>query len=71
MFKRKKTKQKELYDQQLLTQINQLKQEWMSLQKIMDHSIDESESGRRDLILSEAKYFYLLREARKRNVSAR
>ncbi|MYL34397.1 DUF2508 family protein [Pontibacillus yanchengensis] len=71
MFKRKKTKQKELYDQQLLDQINQLKQEWMSLQKIMDHSIDESEYGTRDLILSEAKYFYLLREARKRNVSAR
>ncbi|QST00105.1 YaaL family protein [Pontibacillus sp. ALD_SL1] len=69
MFRRKRIKKKEC-DQQLLDQIQRLKQEWESLERIMEHSIDASEKGIMDLHLVEAKYFYLLKEARKREIRA-
>ncbi|MCD5325576.1 MULTISPECIES: YaaL family protein [Pontibacillus] len=69
MFRRKKFK-KEEYDRQLLDEIQRLKQEWESLERIMEHSIDASEKGLMDLRLVEAKYFYLLKEARQRKIRA-
>lgn len=70
MFKRKKVKKAE-YDQRLLEDIQQLKHELSSLRKIMKHSIDSSTTGMYDLAVTESKYFYLLREARYRNLSAK
>ncbi|MBM7552268.1 YaaL family protein [Thalassobacillus pellis] len=68
MFRRKKIK-KEM-DQQLLADIYYLKQEWTHLRNIIDHSVEPTEEGLRDVALAEAKYFYLLREARHRQLSA-
>ncbi|WP_036835268.1 YaaL family protein [Pontibacillus litoralis] len=68
MIKRKRIKKE--YDQQLLEEIRQLKQEWMSLKKIMDCSVDASEFGQCDLAIARVKYLYLLNEARKRNIRA-
>lgn len=70
MFGKKKLKKAE-YDQQLLTHMNDLKQEWITLRNIMEQSIDFSEKGTYDLHVVEAKYYYLLREARYRKLSAR
>lgn len=70
MFGRKKVKREE-YDQKLLQDLERLKEEVASLRKIMKHSVDMSTTGAVDLAKAECKYFYLLREARYRNISAR
>jgi len=70
LFGRKKVKRDE-YDQKLLQDLERLKEEVASLRKIMKHSVDMSSTGANDLAIAECKYFYLLREARYRNLSAR
>lgn len=67
MRSKKKRKEKEA---QLLQKIFQMQSEWTRLNKIMDQSIEPSESGYFDLKIAEAKYFYLLREARYYNLNA-
>ncbi|MGN8648303.1 YaaL family protein [Gracilibacillus sp. HCP3S3_G5_1] len=69
MFRSKKIKKAEL-DQEFLDQIFQLKKEWTYLDDILNRSIEPSESGQFDLAVTRAKYFYLLREAKTRNLSA-
>ncbi|MBA2174688.1 YaaL family protein [Halobacillus locisalis] len=69
MFGKKKRIQKEI-DQQLLVNIKKLKKEWEQLNRIIEQSIDPSDEGLQDLALVKAKYFYLLREARNRELSA-
>nr|WP_163531284.1 YaaL family protein [Halobacillus ihumii] len=69
MFGKKKTKINEV-DQQLLSDIKKLKREWETLDRIIEHSVEPSEEGLLDLSVAKAKYFYLLREARKRNLNA-
>ncbi|UFT99462.1 YaaL family protein [Radiobacillus kanasensis] len=66
----KKIKRKEI-DEQLLDRTYQLKHEWMSLKSIIEKSVEPSEQGLFDLAIAEAKYFYLLKEARHRKISAR
>jgi len=70
MFGKKKVK-KEEYDKRLLQDLQRLKEEVATLRKIMKHSVDVSSTGANDLAIAESKYFYLLREARNRNLSAR
>ncbi|WFT76856.1 YaaL family protein [Halobacillus naozhouensis] len=70
MFSKKKTKKKKELDQQLLADIQKLKRDWETLERIIEHSVDPSEEGLLDLSVAKAKYFYLLREARKRNLNA-
>ncbi|SHN32749.1 YaaL family protein [Gracilibacillus kekensis] len=67
---RSKTIKKELLDKELLDTIFRLKKEWSYLDGIMDRSIEPSESAQFDLAVKKAKYFYLIREARIRNLSA-
>ncbi|WP_026065175.1 YaaL family protein [Amphibacillus jilinensis] len=66
--KRKKLKERE---EQLLRDIFQLQSEWMKLKNIIEKSVEPSEIGRYDLMVAQAKYFFLLREARYRNINAR
>ncbi|QDP38800.1 YaaL family protein [Radiobacillus deserti] len=66
----KKIKRKDI-DEQLLNRTYQLKDEWMSLKSIIEKSVEPSEQGLIDLAIAEAKYFYLLKEARHRQISAR
>lgn len=68
-FGRKNNRDK--INEQLLKDIFQLQTEWVQLRNIIEQSVEPSESGRYDLMVAEAKYFYLLREARYRNISAR
>ncbi|MDC3415251.1 YaaL family protein [Aquibacillus sp. 3ASR75-11] len=65
----RKIKKSEI-DQELLADIYRLKREWMNMESILNRSIDASESGLFDLSVAKAKYFYLLREARQRKISA-
>ncbi|CQR45770.1 hypothetical protein BN1058_00002 [Paraliobacillus sp. PM-2] len=66
---RKKIKEKEL-NKRLLQDIFRLKDEWAKMQGIIDISVEPSEIGMYEVKVAEAKYFYLLREARHRGVSA-
>lgn len=69
MFGSKKVRKKDL-DEQLLTEIFKVKKEWGSIKSIVERSVEPSESGIFDLSVAEVKYFYLLREARHRKISA-
>ncbi|SDM39417.1 YaaL family protein [Sediminibacillus halophilus] len=57
-------------DEQLLDDIFKSKEEWKSIKSIIERSVEPSEHGVYELMVAEAKYFYLLREARIRKVSA-
>ncbi|SEO39406.1 Protein of unknown function [Amphibacillus marinus] len=63
-------RKKKVVEEALLHDIFQLQNEWSKLKEIIEKSVDPSEIGRYDLMVAEAKYFYLLREARKRHLSA-
>ena len=63
-------KKRKAQEAQLLQKIFQLQDEWTRLDKIMDQSIEPSEAGYYDLKIAEAKYFYLLREARYYHLNA-
>lgn len=68
MFSQKR-KKKEI-DKQILEEIFRLKKERMELNSILDRSVEASERVMHDLFVLEAKYFYLLREARHRKINA-
>lgn len=65
-----KIKQKDV-DNRLLEEIFRLKDEWTQIKVIIEKSVEPSETGLYDLKVAETKYFYLLREARHRKLSAR
>lgn len=67
---RKKVRKKEL-DEHLLNTIIKLKNEWQQIQSIVDKSIEPADSSLYQQSLAQAKYLFLLREARHRNISAR
>ncbi|QAS52761.1 YaaL family protein [Halobacillus litoralis] len=69
MLGRKKGIKKEM-DKELLMNIKKMKYEWETLNAIIEQSIEPSEEGLKDLALVKAKYFYLLREARFREINA-
>lgn len=66
---RKKAKKKEI-DEHLLNTIIKLKNEWQQIQSIVEKSIEPADSSLYQQSLSRAKYLFLLREARHRNLSA-
>ncbi|WP_053217675.1 YaaL family protein [Virgibacillus senegalensis] len=65
----KKIKKSQI-DEQLLDDIFHSKEEWKNIKSIIERSVEPSEYGIYELTVAEAKYFYLLREARVRKVSA-
>ncbi|WP_058309224.1 YaaL family protein [Gracilibacillus massiliensis] len=69
MFRSKKIK-KDVFDKEILDTIFHLRKEWSYLEGILDRSVEPSESGQFDLAVTKAKYFYLIREAKIRNLSA-
>lgn len=70
LFRRKKANRVQ-QNKELLEQIKRLKQELVDLSNIINHSVDPSDKGIYDLAVAQVKYYYLLREARYRNVSAK
>ncbi|MDQ0233569.1 YaaL family protein [Metabacillus malikii] len=56
------------YDQQLLKELLEMKKEWNRQKQLVDKSFEPSEYILYDLKVAEAKYFFLLKEAKKRNI---
>ncbi|MFD3450479.1 YaaL family protein [Microbacteriaceae bacterium 4G12] len=68
MFFRRKGYLRREYDEKLISLLEELKQEWLRQKRIVEQSIEPSEEVLCYLQLAEAKYFYLLKEAKKRHV---
>lgn len=56
-------------DQELLDVIFSAEKEWKQLRKIVDNSVDPLDESRNMLKLTEAKYMFLLKEAKHRKIS--
>lgn len=66
-MKRKKLQRET--DRSLLDSIFVLESEWKQIQSIIESSIEPMDESRYRLQLSQAKYIYLLKEAKRRNIN--
>lgn len=66
--KRRRKRQREV-DRELLDTIFTVEAEWKKLRNIIDKSIEPMIESRQQLQLSEAKYMFLLKEAKHRKIS--
>lgn len=57
-------------DRELLDTFFSLQAEWKQVQSIIDQSMEPTVNGNHQAKLLQAKYLFLLREARHRNVNA-
>lgn len=69
MLFRRKGKLRRETDQKLWDSLNELKIEWMRNRELVEKSIDTNVLLLNDLKISEAKYFYLVREAKIRHLT--
>jgi hypothetical protein len=56
------------YDQQLIQNLLNTKKEWNRQKQLVDKSVEPSSQVLYELKVAEAKYFFLLKEAKKRNI---
>lgn len=69
MFWRRKGWLKRQFDQQLVEQLEAMRNEWMKQKDLIEKSIEPSEEVLMDVKITEAKYFFLIREAKRRRIS--
>lgn len=65
----KKIKKRDM-DEQLLEAIFALQREWKQIESLVERSIEPTPDGQNKEALARAKYLFLLREARHRNINA-
>ena len=69
MFFRRKGRLRKEYDEKLLAQLNRYKIHWQQEKQLLEKSFDPSEEVICQTKIAEAKYIFLLREAKQRNVT--
>ncbi|GLY12925.1 YaaL family protein [Bacillus badius] len=69
MFFRKKAKLHAAYNTQLIQLLEQSRQEWFKHRELLRLSFEPNEELAAQTKMYEARYFFLFREARKRNIS--
>ncbi|MBB5326338.1 hypothetical protein HNQ34_003489 [Anoxybacillus tepidamans] len=69
MFWRRKGWLKKQFDQQLVEQLEAMRNEWMKQKDLIEKSIEPSEEVLIDVKITEAKYFFLIREAKRRRIT--
>ncbi len=69
MFFLRKGKLRKEFNEQLLLNLETNKTEWMKQKRMVDRCVEPSEEILYHLKVAEAKYFYLIREAKVRKVS--
>jgi len=67
---RKKRKQKREVDELLLDAIFSIEHEWKQIRSIVEKSIEPTFEGKSTEKIAQSKYLFLLREARRRKISA-
>ncbi|MEW9053997.1 MAG: YaaL family protein [Neobacillus sp.] len=68
MFFRRRGWLRKEFDEKLLTQLNEYKDQWQKQKQLLDRSFDPSEEAICQTKIAEVKYFFLLKEAKHRNV---
>jgi hypothetical protein len=68
MFFNRKGKIRNYGDEKLLIMLDRLKKEWQTRKEIIEKSVEPSSSVLYEFNLIQAKYFYLLKEAKVRGV---
>lgn len=69
MFFRRKGRLRKEYDEKLLIQLNKYKENWQQEKLLLKKSFDPSDEVICQTKIAEAKYIFLLREAKERNVT--
>ncbi|MCM3729855.1 YaaL family protein [Neobacillus cucumis] len=69
MFFRRKGRLRKEYDEKLIAQLNRFKTHWQQEKMLLEKSFDPSEEVICQTKIAEAKYIFLLREAKQRNVT--
>ncbi|WML50354.1 YaaL family protein [Neobacillus sp. PS3-34] len=69
MFFRRKGWLRKEYDEKLLQHMNDFKCEWQQQKMLLEKSFDPSEEVICQSKLAEAKYFFLFKEAKHRNIT--
>lgn len=69
MFFKRKGQLKKEFDGQLLTTFINVKNDWLKQTDLIEKSVDPSDGVLLSVKVARAKYLYLLREAKKRNIS--
>lgn len=69
MFFRRKGWLRKEYDDKLLAQLNQYKHHWQQEKQLLEKSFDPSEEVICQTKIAEAKYIFLLKAAKQRNVT--
>ncbi|MDF2855021.1 MAG: hypothetical protein K0Q87_872 [Neobacillus sp.] len=69
MFFRRKGWLRKEFDEKLLTQLNNNKEHWQKQKQLLDRSFDASDEAICQTKIAQVKYYFLLKEAKQRNVS--
>ncbi|MBM7588373.1 hypothetical protein JOC86_004986 [Bacillus pakistanensis] len=68
MFFRKKGKLRKEYNEKLISVLDEAKQEWVQQRSIEEMSVEPTFEVHCHTKISEAKYFFLFREAKNRKI---
>lgn len=68
MLFKKKGKLRKEFNQELITQLEIAKRDWMRQKNLIEKSVEPSDDILKELKVAETKYFFLLREAKRRKV---
>ncbi|KMY48135.1 YaaL family protein [Peribacillus loiseleuriae] len=70
MFFRRKGELRNENNQKLVQQLEEIKRSWLNQKSLLEKSLDPSEYAIIQAKISEIKYFYLFKEAKRRKVTA-
>ncbi|ANB59924.1 YaaL family protein [Anoxybacteroides amylolyticum] len=69
MFWRRKGWLKKQFDERLVEQLEAMRNEWIKQKELIEKSIEPSGDVLMDAKITEAKYLFLIREAKRRRVT--
>ncbi|WP_044893488.1 YaaL family protein [Bacillus alveayuensis] len=69
MFWRRKGWLKREFDEKLIKELEMVKNEWLKQKNLVEKVVEPSEAVIVDLKIAEAKYFFLIKEAKRRRIS--
>jgi Protein of unknown function (DUF2508) len=69
MLWRRKGWLKKEFDEKLIEELETVKNEWLKQKNLIEKVVEPSEAVLVDLKIAEAKYFFLIEEAKRRRIS--
>jgi spore coat polysaccharide biosynthesis predicted glycosyltransferase SpsG len=69
VFWRRKGWLKREFDEKLIKELEMVKNEWLKQKNLVEKVVEPSEAVIVDLKIAEAKYFFLIKEAKRRRIS--